>query len=84
MFIEVTDRENEDRILLNTASVSIFEGRGQIFHAQTKQVEDLGTTAFIATPYRDEITRLEGGDRIILSESFDRVKELLREAGELA
>ena len=79
MFIEVTDCENECPVLLNTASVSSVESRGQIFDAKTNGIKDLGTAAYIAAPYRDE-----GGDRIVLSESFDRIKELLREAGELA
>lgn len=83
MFIAVTDRETECRILLNTASVSSFEDHGQFFDKQADRVKSLGTMAYIAAPYRDEV-RDEGGDRIHLSESFDRIKELLREAGELA
>ncbi len=71
MFIEVTDYESSERILLNTAAVATFE-----IGMQT-------TYAHIAAPYRDEV-REDGGDRIHLKESLGQIKELLREAGELA
>lgn len=83
MFIEMTDRESEARILLNTAAVSSFESCGQFHDEKADRIKDLGTFVYIAVPYRDEV-REEGGDRIHVSESVGRIAELLREAGELA
>ena len=77
MFIKVTDAVTGTAILLNTAAVSSFTGRGE---------PGSNTLAYIAEPFRELSRDDEEGDSgrfVILQESLTDVEDLLHNAGEL-